>query len=60
MVGAVQGLERLMQGGDGGGVEGVLLFRPVEGDEDDAAQSKGKRGERKRNSCNWLQTWSKP
>jgi hypothetical protein len=36
MVGAVQGLERLMQGGDGGGVKGVLLFRPVEGDEDDA------------------------
>ena len=33
MVGAVQGLERLAQGGDGRGVEGVLLCRPVDGDE---------------------------
>ncbi|MNI38165.1 hypothetical protein D3C73_922960 [compost metagenome] len=30
----MQGLERLKKGGDGGRVEGVLLLRPIDGDED--------------------------
>ncbi len=36
LVGAVQGLERLIEGGDGRRVEGVLLLGTVDGDEDHA------------------------
>ncbi|MNE58477.1 hypothetical protein D3C80_1535090 [compost metagenome] len=39
-VGALQGLERLIQGGDGRGVERVLLLRPIDGDEDDAVDGR--------------------